>query len=220
MTTRTVVGGAESECGFVTACEVLSASGLELSLSVNSTTLRPNGTIGLNVTVFNALPVANNISVSDRWLVSFYSTCGRYYFPDGIAFFRGYYTLNNITAGDSLNVWPPIPCPVEWIGNGTTPGIVGVLQNVTCYSFLPVSDKASYSAYYVPVDSSGSQTGPVALGTFLPVRVSLSGITVSATISNYAFDLRPSLGSTAPAVYTAVAGDEWGDLVLLHFSVT
>jgi len=214
-TSRNVVG-AESQCGFVATCNTFNSAGLELSLSVNSTQLRPNGTISLNVTEFNPLPVPLNISSSTHWLLGVWWGCGLYYFPDGIAVFKGYYGLNNLSTASALNFWAPIPCPVEWVGNGTSVGVVGVLQNVTSYSFLPHSYNSSYAGFYTPSDS---RTGQVVFGTFLPVRM-VAGTAISATSSNNFPTFGNSLGSTAPAVYTLVTGDEWGDLVLLHFSVT
>jgi hypothetical protein len=211
-TPRSIVG-AEVQCGFVAKCNTFNSAGLELSLSVNSTQLKPNGTISLNVTEFNPLPIALNISSSTHWPVSgLWWGCGLYYFPDGVAVYRGYYGLNNLSTASALDFWAPIPCPVEWVGNGTSVGIVGSLQNVTSYSFMANSYKASYTAFYIP------NTGPVTLGTFLPVRI-VAGTAISATSSNFFPTFGNSLLSTAPAVYTLVAGDEWGDLALLHFSV-
>ena len=214
-TPRSIVG-AEVQCGFVTTCNISNSAGLELSLSVNSTQLETNGTISLNVTEFNPLPIALNISSSTHWPVSgLWWGCGLYYFPDGVAVYRGYYGLNNLSTASALNFWAPIPCPVEWVGNGTSVGIVGVLQNVTSYSFLPHSYNSSYAGFYTP---SNSRTGQVVFGTFLPVRM-VAGTAISATSSNNFPTFGNSLGSTATAVYTLVAGDEWGDLALLHFSV-
>jgi len=212
-TPRSIVG-AEVQCGFVAKCNTFNSAGLELSLSVNSTQLKPNGTISLNVTEFNSLPLALNISSSAHWpLNGLWWECGLYYFPDGITLFRGYYGLNNLSTASALDFWGDILCPVEWVGNGTSPGIVGVLQNVTSYSFMPNSYNASYSGYYIP------NSGPLAIiGTFLPVRI-VAGTAISAVTTTFP-SLTNSLGSTAPSVYTLVAGDEWGDLVLLHFLVT
>lgn len=213
-TTERSLIGAESECGFASTCDVFNSAGLELSLSVDSTRLRPNGTVTVNVSEVNALPMANNITSLTHWSIDGLQWgCGyRYYFPNGIAVFSGYYSLNNITAGRALNIWPPIPCSAEFLFNGTN-NIVGILQKVTSYSYLPESSYASYAAYYKP------ETGPITLGTFLPVHM-FNEVTITAT--NFTYPTSPfvvALGSDAPGVYTLVAGDEWGDLVLLHLSV-
>lgn len=215
-TPRSVVGD-EVQCGFATTCNVFNSAGLELLLSVNSTSIKPNGTIALNVTEFNPLPVTNNASASANFVVQglLWGCNTRSYFPHGIAIFRGYYTLSNLTAGYSLDIWAGVPCIADFVGNGTN-GIVGFLQNVSSYSFMPQNYNASYSAYYEP---SPPHTG--SFGTFLPTPM-MTGTTITA--ANYS-PLSPlsheynSLGSSAPGVYTLVAGDEWGDLEVAHFSV-
>ena len=76
---------------------------------------------------------------------------------------------------------------------------------------------ASFSAYYYP----NSANGPSAVlkhGTFLPTPM-VSGTTITAADYSVPPPYLNSLHSNSNGVYTLVAGDEWGDLVLLHFSV-
>src|SRR5438309_11060473 len=88
----------ESQCGFTQACGAQSKYGLKLVLSVNSTYVKPNGAIALTVTEFNPLSVTNNMSKSSDWKMPTLTwVCGRGTVPYGIALFRGYYTLNNLT---------------------------------------------------------------------------------------------------------------------------
>jgi hypothetical protein len=172
----------------------------------------------MNVSEFNTLSVTNNISSSSGWKLSGLTwVCGRGSLTNGMALFRGYYTLNNLTSAVPLNFWTPVQCPLNYLSNGTR--VVGVLSNVTSYAFPPKSDNASYSAYYRPLNCSSecAFVGSSAFGEFPQEQMSTQ-LTVYATNSTTSSE--SSLLSTAPSVYTFVAGDEWGALVLLHFSVT
>lgn len=212
-TTAKNIVGAENQCGFASTCSVSNSGGLELSLSVNSTSIRPNGTIGLNVVESNPLPVTVKISASSSFPIpGLWWLCGPGSFPHGIAIFRGYYTLSNVTTAQPLDFWAPISCAADYQFNGTR-NIVGILQNVTSYSFMPENFKASFTGYYIP---SGAPSAT--LGSFVSTSM-MAEAAVSATNSNRVPHLMNSLLSTAPGVYTLVAGDEWGDLVLLHFRV-
>jgi hypothetical protein len=212
--------GVENQCGFAASCDVSNPSGLELIISANSTQVRPNGAIAINVTEFNTRSVSNNISAAAGWTLNgLWWACGLYYYPDGIALFRGYYTLNNLTAASPIFFWAPIGCFVPQIYNGTR--VAGILSNVTAYTFQPKSDVASYSAFYhACIDPDCNfRNSSLTFGTFPPVSM-LDGAIIHASNSNVEPHFMNSLLSTAPSVYTLVAGDEWGDLVLLHFRVT
>jgi hypothetical protein len=78
-----------------------------------------------------------------------------------------------------------------------------VLANITSYDFQPSGDTA---AIYQKDDAS-----PVMTIT-MTANVTASGSWSSgtgATISNF-----------APGTYTVVGGDEWGAVVVLHFTVS
>ncbi|MGI0091938.1 MAG: hypothetical protein ACREBS_09530 [Nitrososphaerales archaeon] len=217
-TVTRIISGAASQCGFITNCNTQDSLGLELALSVNATKLQPNDNVLVNITVLNALSTVNNVSSSDSWPIS-----GLALGPcptgavAGISVYQGYYALNNLSDIEKLQLWPLfVPCVVPFIFNGTTP--VGVFQNATSYSFLPKSDMANYSAYYIP--DCQILSCPSLIGKF--------SMSMNATLNLYAInstnvpDLTvggASLRSAAPSIYTLVAGDEWGDIVLLHFSV-
>ncbi len=208
-TVTRVVAGAENECEFTETCSVQSPLGLELLLSVNSTQLSPNNSISLNITEVNILSTANNVSFSNAWAIEGLEQMCVFEPATGFAVFSGYFALNNLSSAKPLDLWPIVPeCPASFIFNGTT--IVGILQNVTSYSFLPRSDVANYSAYYIPESSNNS--------ALLFGKFSMSMSTIRNIFTNNSSE--PTLNSVAPAVYTLAVGDEWGDLVLLHFSVT
>lgn len=198
--------GAESQCGFSTTCGGMSGSGLQLVLNINSTDVRPNGTIAITVTELNTLRTTNNVSSSSAWRLStltWLSGCGPPgYIPHGIELLKGYYTLGNLTSASlGLAFWGGITCPAE-AANGWGVG------HVTSYAFQPNSDTASYSADNITPPHPTFPQDPTSM---------LYGIDVFAGTVDV-----PGVNhiSSVPATYTLVAGDEWGALVLSHFSVT
>ena len=114
-TTTKIAMGAEGQCGFTMTCGVLSPSGLELILMVNSTAVRPNATMTVSVTELNMLSTTNNVSSSSEWRLSgltWSQGCGgRGYLPHGIELFKGYYTLSNMTSASPVVFWGEVPCP-------------------------------------------------------------------------------------------------------------
>jgi hypothetical protein len=106
--------------------------------------------------------------------------------------------MNNLSSAKPLDIWPDIACPAT------------VELNVTSYSFLPKEDVANYSGY--PVISS--QSSPVKQESY--TRVAFGTWIYAANDTGFYM----SLGSALPFTYTLVAGDEWGQLVVLHFQVT
>jgi hypothetical protein len=194
-----------------------SSLGLKLTLSVNSTTIPSQDAIGVTASVQNILQTANNLTASDDWAVSGLSSgscdpqgnsTNFLFFPVGLGVFRGTYGLNNISsAGRPLYVWALISCPADFafVGNQTYP-----LSSITSYSLLPGSDNGSYAGYYVV--SFAPET--LAKGVFPTQMVDQVAIYAAGGTGFY-----NSLGSSLPGNYTLVAGDEWGQLALLHFSV-
>jgi hypothetical protein len=199
-TTR-VATGAEGQCGFTMTCGVLSPSGLELVLMVNSTAVRPNATMTFSVTELNVLSTTNNVSASSEWRLPdlrWLQGCGGPpYLPHGIELFQGYYTLGNVTSASPLAFWGAIPCGV---------GSIDYIGNVTSYAFQPNSDNASYSARQSD-----------ALKEYPPTSMLFGNGIYAGSVNEAPVNQLPS---SAPTTYTLVAGDEWGALVLLHFSVT
>lgn len=106
--------------------------------------------------------------------------------------------MDNLSSAKPLYFWPDLACPAT------------VELNVTSYSFLPKEDVANYSGYSVnPPQSSPSKQESytrIAFGTWIYASNDTGFYT--------------SLGSALPSTYTVVAGDEWGQVVLMHFEVT
>lgn len=177
-----------------------STLGLELLLSVNSTTIPSEDAISIASSVINSRSTTNNLTASNDWPVQGLTSgpCPSPAFPAGIAVFRGYYGMNNLSSGRSLNILPIVGCPASQA------------LNVTSYSFLPKEDLANYSGY--PVTSSQPSTTKQESS----VRVAFGASIYAANGTGF----YSSLDSSLPSTYTLVTGDEWGQIALLHFRVT
>lgn len=178
-----------TDCGYATACSARNPSGLQLSLSVNSTSVNANGSFSFIVSLSN--PSAQEINEPDT---------GSWYLPnlplwmpcyDGFAayaygVFRGYYTLLNVSTAE--NVLHPITYPTC-----ISPSIYNeTVGPVTIPAMSTYTPSTSFQIYAV---SGGTvRSGNISLGVL-------------------------SLWSDKPAEYTMVAEDPWGDFVLLNFSV-
>ena len=214
-----------------------SSLGLKLILSVNSTSIPSQDAISMTASIRNTFPSMINLSAANDWAIQGLSSgpCdignsnNRLFTPVGFAVFKGSYGLNNITsAGSALPVWAMVECMVDLAFNGTK--VLGALSNITSYSLLPQgannpgNDSGSYVAYYrasnipSPCNSTvctySEITRTVAKGVF-PTRLGAQATIYAANGTGF----YNSLGSSLPATYTLVAGDEWGQIVLLHFSV-
>lgn len=185
-----------------------STLGLKLTLSISSKIVPSQDSFVVSASIFNTLSTVNNLTASSNWPVQGLST-GACDFdndtfpPEGIAIFSGNYGKNNISNASPIDFWELIECPTQsalWGVNG--------LISFTSFAFLPKND-SGYFGYYA--------SGPVSRG-IIPARMSTYNITIWSSNDSASFGIN-SLGSASPSNYTLVAGDEWGQIVLLHFQV-
>lgn len=179
-----------------TSTSTPSYNGLELRLALNSSLIQPGERLGVTVSEFNTMSVENNVTKASLWAVpglSLGACAGEEYsvYPFGIAVYQGNYTAANLSQATPLRIYPVVACPM-------------LLRLVTGYLFQPMNDSA------VILPSSDSQ----AL-TLMKANVTVSG---AYTLGS------PPLSDTAPqqlspGVYTVAAGDEWGALETIHFTV-
>jgi hypothetical protein len=113
--------------------------------------------------------------------------------PIGIALYKGYRTGSDLWYGQ-LAMHSPAPTLCSLI-----------LLGMTSFVFAPNSDNATFCG-----PSCDTRACPTRLMRF---EASLSGywIVLVELGGFFAF---------SPGVYTIVGGDEWGDLLLLHFAVS
>ena len=174
---------------------VKSVDGLALSLLLNSTRIRPGQGISITAQEKNTLSTVNNVSASADWPLRGLSVgpCGPLNFPVGVAIVQGYYTSSSVSAGRPLNLYQPGPyyCPAT-------------LSGISAYVFQPSSDKASVV---------GSCPPNPCFTENMSSTIGAKGYWIENLLPGAAFS------EFAPGLYTAVGGDEWGTLAVLHFLV-
>jgi hypothetical protein len=171
-------------------------NGLSLLLSTDRTTYQPGQEISITLDETNILSEINNVPVSDNWL---YKGLGvapcDFTSPYGIAMFSGDYNSSNLSTGTPLTLYDPHVarlCPTNY--------------PVISYSFQPSLDWAQVVENPAnPINNSQQMKYELTINGYWP---------------DDNFSSNSQLSSFAPGVYTVVGGDEWGALVILHFTVT
>jgi hypothetical protein len=173
----------------------LSVNGLRLYLSLDSTIYQPEQQVTIVIDETNMLSKTNNVTTSDKWPLSGLSVshCGTLNYPFGVAIFQGYYASGDISSATPLKLYDPLAvysCPM-------------VLSEIDTYAFQPLSDIAAVFQI--------SDTNPV-LTENMNVEVQTTGYWIGSTAV--------TLTNFDPGVYTVVGGDEWGSLLVVHFTVS
>jgi hypothetical protein len=173
---------------------VISRYGLSLTLSLNSTTYHPGEQVTVTINEMNILPIRNKIHAADGRPIAglTLSPCGTFNYPFGISILQGYYDAKDVGDITPLQLFDPNAFP-----------LCPVILAAVYYTFQPWSNIATI---YTGYDSQPWSTN-------LTAQVTSAGFWVggccNATFSNF-----------TPGIYTIVGGDEWGALVVLHFTVT
>jgi DNA-binding transcriptional ArsR family regulator len=197
-----------NEIKIINSTAVDSPFSLQLRLTVNGTTFRPNQTVQVTARVFNPLGRMNNVSAEGDWPSPFGSDACQYE-PMAVQtmIFQGYYTDENISTARSIEMqwWYlatciSIPGPYFWL----EPYLFA--YNSSYLVFRPSSSVAT-------LDSGGQVTVEENVTAY--AMRSFRGITVDnvTIITHTSF----SLGQ---GVYTAAAGDQWGHLAIEHFTIS
>jgi hypothetical protein len=168
-----------------------SSLGLKLDLSIS---VSAEGALTISTNESNLLDRVNNVTSTNEWL---YPNTGSYpcgnwdQFPTEYAVLQGYYDVGNYSSASSLTLYNTTiayPCP-------TMTGPIAYLL------FSPLSDNSS--RYFGPSGSAGSLV--------VSDQYAMTGYwTGSGTTAS--FHKLPS------GTYTVLAEDEWGNIVLLHFT--
>jgi len=169
-----------------------SAGGLLLGLSLNETTIAPGQTISITVYERNTLQKTNNVSASDSWPVSGpgVGPCGVTTMPMGITVYQGNWSTLTISGVQPLQLYKPGPY--------YCPAVMG---GVRAYVFQPTSGEAQVI---------GPCSSNPCFSSNMSSTIDAKGFWGTSLIQFSDF---------APGVYTVVAGDEWGNVVLLRFEV-
>jgi len=194
--TLTSVTATTTQCGGTTRAisNSLSSSGFRLDLLVAPCI----GTVGLlviNADEYNTLNLLNNVSEANDW--QYAPTSLNTYNPCvtgavGVAIFLGYYDLSNFTRAQALP-----------LSNNTKGFSCTTLPTNGYYSFNPQSSQA------VIVASHNYVITPSLANLHYETKGYWSSSSNNPTFTNF------PLG-----IYTVLAADEWGKVVLVHFTVS
>jgi hypothetical protein len=178
-----------------------SANGLSLSLSLDSATYQPGQVIMMFVDERNTSSKMNHVPSSSQWSLNGLELGPSYpcgilssYYPFGVAIFQGYDTSSNFSKATPLNLNEP---------NVIMHGCILKIGHDFAYDFKPLSD--------IEVLGYGNTISDLN-NIVLKDEVDLKGYWTNDSISEFQH--------FQPGVYTVVAGDEWGALAVLHFTVT
>jgi hypothetical protein len=189
------------------------SSGLTIQLAMNTSTLFVNplsvnesAGILIMISLYNTLPSPNNLSSAQAWPIQglLAGPCAGYK-PIGIAVMKGFYSAGNISAGQPLHLFQELFCPQYF--------------PAAYYIFGPTSDYVRMASKPSSASNASSVQSSNPLGDMVSV-VPLDGSCCRQLLGPqncgcYVYSSIPFSTGT----YTVVGGDEWGDLVILHFSV-
>ena len=168
-------------------------NGLSLSISTDRTTYQPGQEVSITFDEKNTPSTTNNVPATDNLPSEFMSGFPNDpSFPLGLAVLRGNYTGLNYSTVTPLIIFHP-----GEVYTGTA-----IIAAPTSYSFQPFIDVATLNG--------GDYNSSDAIR--LHIEISVNGYWPNKESS--------SSRNLEPGVYTVVAGDEWGTLVILHFTVT
>ena len=164
-----------------------------MGLALNETAIAPGQTISITVYERNTLQETNNVSASDMWPINGLSIgpCGALNMPFGIVVYRGNTSVLAVPGVQPLELYKPGPYYCPMILSGTT-----------AYVFQPASSEAQVL---------GSCSPNPCFSSNMSSTINVRGHWGTSLIQFSNFD---------PGIYTVVAGDEWGQHVVLSFDVT
>jgi hypothetical protein len=181
----------------------ISPYGLNFSMSINGTLLNPNQSIEITASIFNALTNANNITAN----VNNYQFLGYHLFPDPAGYWTGPYlfvVLNGSYTPQSLNGLGGR----GWAENGVS----AESSTPWSYRFGPSSGSATIATNLCTFACQNTTVGPYRSSASVVVR---GYWTIPVKTGSYPSPPKPFIAG----VYTAAIGDEWGAVLVLHFTV-
>lgn len=161
-------------------------SQLALAVSINSTEIKVGQVMGMDISLTNTSPNTLVVNSQHNWPLRQWSMgpC-LFHLPFGMALFQGDYTVENMTEGQRLPLYPKGVYMCKTIG-------------IIDYVFEPSSAKATVETY-------NSTNYPVTM----QYHVSFNGFYDGQKFQPF-----------APGVYTVVGDDQWGHVLVNHFTVT
>jgi hypothetical protein len=194
--TSTPLTSTTTETTTIHTAQTESANGLRLSLSLDATTYKVGQEITITIDEQNTRSTANNIAATQNWPLAKLAVgpCGTLNYPFGMAVYKGYFSSDDVVAAAPVTLYDP----------GATYHCPLILAGITAYNFKASSDTADIIGACTPnlcIPDMAMQTG-------IPVK---GYWTTGSHVNFNNFD---------PGIYTVAGGDEWGNLVVLHFTIT
>lgn len=173
------------------------ALGIRLDLSINSTSLKPGDKITITISENNLRLVPNEVRAASDWKLQGLSLgpCGTVNHPIGFAILKGNYTKDNISIGHPLQLYQPgvFHCPM-------------ILSGIDSYAFDPASNLANVVGSCTP-------------NPCFKLQIEDQALVAGSWSETLPFPGQASFHQFTPGVYTVAGGDEWGDLLVLNFTV-
>jgi hypothetical protein len=214
-----------------------STNGLQLTASINATSLLTGQNLEIKVSLYNDLPSQLNLSTSDNWVVSG--------FP--VAMWPGCYAV----------LPPNNKQPIEFMivkGNYSVNQLHTLSTNTSVPEGGCMEGGRVSHLLFSPLSSIANLTGTFCTAACFPIHNARYSLTSNFTVNGYwsypinsseAQDILrppnppcyvdghpdcltfnyPEVGPVAqqtftPALYTLVVSDEWGQAVVIHFTVS
>jgi hypothetical protein len=167
-------------------------SSLKLDLSLSSSTVRTGGNLSITVSVTNTLPTRDDVAAADSW------------------------QLEALLAGPCSPYTIGAYAPVDYAlipGYYTASNVSSDVSNQSGPN-CGISDYVIHSYDFQPSSDIAAING-ACVGTSCPTRA----MSYTITVSGYWNDVG-MYTPFQPGQYTAVGVDEWGQMVVSHFTVT
>ena len=189
----------------INSASAKSANGLSFSVSTDQTAYAPGQEVEAVTDEKNTLAKTNNVPAANHWPVTglaqmYFGPCVSPDIPYGIGVYQGDYTAKNYSSATPLNLYNPKAIFL------CEPQQTSISKS---FSFEPSSDIADIiSTNSIPKGKTSS-------------TISQHQISAEMTLKGcWTDDSSPKFTYFSPGVYTVVGGDEWGDLALVHFTVS
>jgi hypothetical protein len=198
------------------------SNGIELTASLNATTMKTGQTVRVTVDALNTLPEPLKVFTTLPFPVYGMDSAasGLADLPLGMALYSGYFTCSNVSSAQPLSIH--LEQLATGCGSGGCPTLDYVVLQPTSgnasanwgassgyWDVQPMHLVATVSAYYTLVISNVAQPYPYPG----PLTYPYNGYWQDGT------PMQGTVQSLDPGTYTIAAGTTWGQLVLLHLIV-
>ena len=189
-----------NDFGGVNSASSKTANGLSLNLSLDAKTYYLGQKVQISLDEKNTQSKTNSIPAAENWplngLIITLSLCQSEDYPFGIAVYQG-----DLSSSELSNAVPVHLYNMNGLFSCVTPFV-----HPTSYSFKPGSDIADLTP----------KNGDITVSSYIKDRqisaeVGLKGYWTDGDSSRFRY--------FEPGIYTMAGGDEWGNVVVIHFTV-